>query len=260
MLTDKKPRCPYCILGDEFREMRVLDNGRQICEHCGHIIFPEDRAFLCPVQEILIDGRQFCLEGFAEILENFIVSAHAGILSSTSASFNLRRMQSRIQIADRARAVRVGSVANVRCLIARAGRGARTHRALRTCRSMSAVILNLAGAGRQLRQVLPKVRGRHAAGYASDDSAVARWLWRLSHAYCHCPISPVLRNSSTPESAEGISSRVRGLSRVHVQVTGSWKGADGDRRPERSGRAAIGFQRSHRKNIPEKYPEELRDD
>jgi hypothetical protein len=48
MRTDKKPRCPYCILGAEFRVMRVLGNGRQICEHCGHIIFPQDRAFWCP--------------------------------------------------------------------------------------------------------------------------------------------------------------------------------------------------------------------
>ena len=51
MRTDKKPRCPYCILGAEFRVMRVLGNGRQICEHCGHIIFPQDRAFRCPCQE-----------------------------------------------------------------------------------------------------------------------------------------------------------------------------------------------------------------
>jgi hypothetical protein len=28
--------------------MRVLENGRQICESCGHIAFPEDRAFWCP--------------------------------------------------------------------------------------------------------------------------------------------------------------------------------------------------------------------
>jgi len=44
----QKPRCAYCIDEGAFREMRVLENGRQICEHCGHIIFPEDRAFWCP--------------------------------------------------------------------------------------------------------------------------------------------------------------------------------------------------------------------
>jgi hypothetical protein len=34
-----------------FRTMRVLENGRQICEHCGHIIFPQDYAFWCPCQK-----------------------------------------------------------------------------------------------------------------------------------------------------------------------------------------------------------------
>ena len=39
------PRCPYCVSGTVFREMKVLENGRQICEKCGHIVFPEDRVF-----------------------------------------------------------------------------------------------------------------------------------------------------------------------------------------------------------------------
>lgn len=39
------PRCPYCVSGTGFREMTVLNNGRQICEKCGHIVFPEDRVF-----------------------------------------------------------------------------------------------------------------------------------------------------------------------------------------------------------------------
>jgi hypothetical protein len=51
MRTEKEPRCPYWILGAEFRVMRVLENGRQICEHCGHIIFHQDRAFWCPCQK-----------------------------------------------------------------------------------------------------------------------------------------------------------------------------------------------------------------
>ena len=46
-------RCPYCVSGNGFREMRVLENGRQICESCGHIIFPDDRAFWCPCQKCL---------------------------------------------------------------------------------------------------------------------------------------------------------------------------------------------------------------
>ena len=51
MPTQKKPRCPYCILEARFREMRVLENSRQICGQCGHIICPEDPAFCCPCQK-----------------------------------------------------------------------------------------------------------------------------------------------------------------------------------------------------------------
>src|SRR5438552_17977598 len=50
---NKVARCPYCASGTEFRAMRVLENGRQICENCGHIVFPEDRAFWCPCQKCL---------------------------------------------------------------------------------------------------------------------------------------------------------------------------------------------------------------
>lgn len=44
----KQPRCPYCVLGSGFRPMKVLSNGRQICEKCGHIVFPNDTEFRCP--------------------------------------------------------------------------------------------------------------------------------------------------------------------------------------------------------------------
>jgi hypothetical protein len=47
------PRCPYCISQDQYQPMRVLANGRQICENCGHIVFPDDRAFWCPCQKCL---------------------------------------------------------------------------------------------------------------------------------------------------------------------------------------------------------------
>lgn len=49
----KQPRCPYCVLDAGFRPMKVLSNGRQICETCGHIIFPDDKAFRCPCQKCL---------------------------------------------------------------------------------------------------------------------------------------------------------------------------------------------------------------
>jgi uncharacterized protein (DUF983 family) len=47
------PRCPYCVSGAVFREMKVLENGRRICEKCGHIVFPDDRAFWCPCPKCL---------------------------------------------------------------------------------------------------------------------------------------------------------------------------------------------------------------
>src|SRR5690242_19237906 len=47
------PRCPYCVAGIRFKAIRILENGRQICENCGHIIFPEDKAFWCPCQRCL---------------------------------------------------------------------------------------------------------------------------------------------------------------------------------------------------------------
>src|SRR5580704_2490457 len=49
----KEPRCPYCVVGTGFRAMKVLSNGRQICENCGHIVFPKDEAFRCPCQKCL---------------------------------------------------------------------------------------------------------------------------------------------------------------------------------------------------------------
>ena len=47
------PRCPYSVSAGQFREMRVLENRRQIWENCGHIVFPEDRAFCYPCQKCL---------------------------------------------------------------------------------------------------------------------------------------------------------------------------------------------------------------
>ena len=41
-------RCPYCVLGDEFRQMIRHVDGRFICNKCGHIIRPDDSSFVCP--------------------------------------------------------------------------------------------------------------------------------------------------------------------------------------------------------------------
>ena len=39
-------RCPYCVLGDNFRPM-LERPGWYVCERCGHTILPYDREFLC---------------------------------------------------------------------------------------------------------------------------------------------------------------------------------------------------------------------
>ncbi len=40
-------RCPYCVVGDEFRPMVVHLDGRLICAKCGHLVNPRDRNFKC---------------------------------------------------------------------------------------------------------------------------------------------------------------------------------------------------------------------
>jgi hypothetical protein len=42
----KVERCPYCVLGDDFRLM-VQRPGWLICENCGHIVIPDDPDFRC---------------------------------------------------------------------------------------------------------------------------------------------------------------------------------------------------------------------
>ena len=49
--TEAASHCPYCVSNGE-RVMRVLENGRQICEECGQIIFPRRSSFLVPVPEV----------------------------------------------------------------------------------------------------------------------------------------------------------------------------------------------------------------
>jgi hypothetical protein len=46
-MTEKDPRCPYCVVAKTFYPMTVLENGRMVCKSCGHIIFPNDTAFRC---------------------------------------------------------------------------------------------------------------------------------------------------------------------------------------------------------------------
>lgn len=50
-VSNRIPRCPHCVSRDQFRPMQILENGRQICQGCGHIVFPGDQGFWCPCPE-----------------------------------------------------------------------------------------------------------------------------------------------------------------------------------------------------------------
>jgi len=45
-MTEQVVRCPYCLLGDEFRPMRQRPEWF-ICEQCGHVLLPGDEDFKC---------------------------------------------------------------------------------------------------------------------------------------------------------------------------------------------------------------------
>jgi hypothetical protein len=40
-------RCPYCVLGCEFRPMVAHLDGRYICNRCGHVTRPDDKSYEC---------------------------------------------------------------------------------------------------------------------------------------------------------------------------------------------------------------------
>jgi hypothetical protein len=40
-------RCPYCVLGVQFRPMSPHLDGRFICEQCGHISLADGTSFKC---------------------------------------------------------------------------------------------------------------------------------------------------------------------------------------------------------------------
>lgn len=40
-------RCPYCVLGVEFRPMIAHVNGTYICNKCGHTTRPSDSEYRC---------------------------------------------------------------------------------------------------------------------------------------------------------------------------------------------------------------------
>ena len=44
-------RCPYCVLGDDFRPMLPKVGGSFICQKCGHTAIPDNPDFKCFCQK-----------------------------------------------------------------------------------------------------------------------------------------------------------------------------------------------------------------
>jgi DNA-directed RNA polymerase subunit RPC12/RpoP len=44
-------RCPYCVLGEEFRPMVAHLDRRFICAKCGHLANPRGKDFKCSCPE-----------------------------------------------------------------------------------------------------------------------------------------------------------------------------------------------------------------
>jgi hypothetical protein len=40
-------RCPYCVLGDNFKAMLPRSEGWFLCQKCGHTVKPGDLQFKC---------------------------------------------------------------------------------------------------------------------------------------------------------------------------------------------------------------------
>jgi hypothetical protein len=50
-MTDEIVRCPYCVLGEDFRPMLPRPEGWFICRKCGHTLIPESPDFKCSCQK-----------------------------------------------------------------------------------------------------------------------------------------------------------------------------------------------------------------
>lgn len=123
-------------------------------------------------------GRLFCPGGNS--LSSFCAASERGDLGNLNDSDPLDarspRARSRLptSIVGWPGAVRVRRVADVPDLIVRAGRAARTHRALaRKPRAVAPRVLHFVRMRRQVGQVPAKMPGRHLAGRAGDDASLA---------------------------------------------------------------------------------------
>jgi len=46
-MAEKIIRCPYCVLGDDFRRMLSKTGGWFVCQKCGHTVMTEKPDFKC---------------------------------------------------------------------------------------------------------------------------------------------------------------------------------------------------------------------
>ena len=50
MVADKKNfvlRCPFCVLGQDFRPLLARTDGRFYCSQCGHTASPRELSYAC---------------------------------------------------------------------------------------------------------------------------------------------------------------------------------------------------------------------
>jgi len=40
-------RCPYCVIGDDFRPLLSRSSGTLVCTKCGHSVVPNTPSFRC---------------------------------------------------------------------------------------------------------------------------------------------------------------------------------------------------------------------
>ena len=50
-MAEQVVRCPYCVLGDQFRPLMPKPGGFFICPTCGHKVKPGDPDFKCLCQK-----------------------------------------------------------------------------------------------------------------------------------------------------------------------------------------------------------------
>jgi hypothetical protein len=50
-MAEQIVRCPYCMLGDDFRPMLPKPGGWCICQKCGHTVMTEKPEFKCYCQK-----------------------------------------------------------------------------------------------------------------------------------------------------------------------------------------------------------------